>query len=122
MMMNSRNMAQMQKTMRSMGIQTANIEVKRVILDYGDRREVIADPKVVKMTMQGVDTYQVVGQAQPLKEGTAAPAAPAAPAKRAVSDEDVELVVQQTGASRAAARTALEETGDLAEAILRLAK
>ena len=126
MPMNSRNRRQMQKMMKGMGMQ--DLDVKRVILDFGNKKQVILNPKVVKMSMQGVDTFQVVGQAQPLKdEPAAAPApAPTAPAeaerpeKPAVSEEDVKLIAQQTGTSLADARAALEETGDLAAAILKL--
>ena len=123
MPMNSRNRRQMQKMMKGMGMQ--DLDVKRVIFEFGDKKQVILNPKVVKMSMQGVDTFQVVGQAQPFKDEPAeapAPAAPepAAPAEPKVSEEDVKLIAQQTGASLADARAALEETGDLAAAILKL--
>ena len=126
MPMNSRNMRQMQKMMKGMGMQ--DLDVKRVILDFGNKKQVILNPKVVKMSMQGVDTFQVVGQAQPFKDEPAptpapAPTAPAEaerPEKPTVSEEDVKLIAQQTGSSLTDARAALEETGDLAAAILKL--
>ena len=124
MPMNSRNMRQMQKMMKGMGMQ--DLDVKRVILEFGDKKQVILNPKVVKMSMQGVDTFQVVGQAQPFKDEPAPAPAPTAPAeaerpeKPALSEEDVKLIAQQTGASLADAKAALEETGDLAAAILKL--
>ena len=124
MPMNSRNRRQMQKMMKGMGMQ--DLDVKRVIFEFGDKKQVILNPKVVKMSMQGVDTFQVVGQAQLLKEEpvvapTAAPVAETErPEKPTVSEDDVKLIAQQTGSSLADARAALEESGDLAAAILKL--
>jgi nascent polypeptide-associated complex subunit alpha len=58
--------------------------------------------------MQGQKSYQITGNAH---------------TESAISEDDVKMVAEQTGASEENARKALEESnGDIAEAIMKLKK
>jgi nascent polypeptide-associated complex subunit alpha len=60
--------------------------------------------------MQGKESWQIVGDAreESLEEN--------------ISDSDVKLVMEKTGKSEEEAREVLEETKDIAEAIVRLSE
>jgi len=101
------NPKQMEKMMKQMGMQTQEIDAEEVVIKAKDRNIVISNPQVTRVKMMGQDTFQIAGQVseQPLEKFSA---------------EDVRMVMQQTGATETDAKAALEETGDLAEAIMRL--
>jgi nascent polypeptide-associated complex subunit alpha len=105
--MNPKKMKQM---MKQLGMQVEQIEdVSRIVITTPKGQYIFDNAEVSAMTMQGVTTYQVLGE--PRFE----PAAPLIPA------EDVSLVAEQTGATEEAAKKVLTETkGDIAEAIMRL--
>jgi nascent polypeptide-associated complex subunit alpha len=129
--MDARQMAMM---MRKLGIESRDIDdVKEVIVRTRDREYRFAKPQVSVLKAQGSETWQVqgrphvteLGEAKPDAKPAPAPAAPVAPpvpaAPVAIPDEDVRMVMEQTGKDHAAARTALEATGgDIAEAIVSL--
>ncbi|MDH7592882.1 MAG: nascent polypeptide-associated complex protein [Methanomicrobiales archaeon] len=106
--MNPKKMKQM---MKQLGMEMEQLEgVKKIIITTGEGDYIFDEAEVVLVTMQGVTTYQITGT--PVFE----------PIRPAISDEDVNLVVKQTGTTQERARAALAETGgDIAEAILRLA-
>ncbi|MBC7101546.1 nascent polypeptide-associated complex protein [Methanothermobacter tenebrarum] len=108
--MNPKQLKQMQRAMKQMGMEMKDLRgVKEVIIRLKDKDIIIGNPKVSIMDFMGQRTYQVTGKA---KEKTREPEIP---------EEDIELVMSQTGATRKEAEDALKETnGDLAEAILRL--
>ena len=118
---------QMKAMMRKAGIKQEEIEgVEEVVVRTKDREILFRRPEVVSITAQGTTTYQVVGRPEerPLSGGGEAveggEAAPSPPAAK-YTDDDVELVVGQTGASEEDARAALDECdGEVAEAIMRL--
>jgi len=58
----------------------------------------------------GQETYQVVGEVHE-REKTS---------EIEISEDDVQTIISQTNVSEDKARAALKETGDLAEAILKL--
>ena len=100
----------MQQMMKQMGISVTEIEdVEEVIIRTADSEIVFDDAAVSIMDAAGTRIYQLTGT----------------PHERArelvVPDEDIQLVIEQTGADEDAARGALEESGgDLADAIMRL--
>jgi nascent polypeptide-associated complex subunit alpha len=104
------NPKQMKQMMKKLGMQVEQIEdVKRIVIETGKGNYIFDAAEVTAMTMQGVTTYQVLGEAR-FEEP-----APAIP------DDDVKMVAEQTGKPFEAAREALAATkGDIAEAILRL--
>jgi nascent polypeptide-associated complex subunit alpha len=107
--MDPRKMNQM---MRQLGIDVKQVDgVQQVVIRTASRDYVFDEADVTVMTAQGQKTYQITGS----------PRVEEHEVKLAFSDEDVAMVVEQTGASEADARKALEAVGgDLAEAIVRL--
>ena len=102
------NAAKMQGMMKKMGISQTPLNVNRVIFEMADGNLVIDEPSVIRVMMQGQETYQVSGEAneEELED---------------FSEEDVKMVVSQTGKSEDEVRTALEKSeGDIAEAIIEL--
>ncbi|MEK6926886.1 MAG: nascent polypeptide-associated complex protein [Nanoarchaeota archaeon] len=102
------NPAQMKAMMKQLGIKQEEVPAKRVIIEKEDGRIIIEDPKVIKMTMQGQDNWQITGEAR--EESLEAE----------ISDDDVQLVIEKTGKSESEVRRVLNETKDIAEAIVRL--
>jgi nascent polypeptide-associated complex subunit alpha len=121
------NERQMKMMMKRLGMTTEPVDnVEEVIIRTRDREHVIKNPEVTLLTVQGVRTYQVVGEAQVRPRSETSPGADGAiPATAAgpggPPDEDIQLVMDQTGASRSDAISALESAGGApAEAILSL--
>ena len=104
------NPKQMKQMMKKLGMQVQQIEDVREIIIVTPKGKYIFDgAEVSAMTMQGVTTYQIVGEPR-FEE-----AAPEIP------KDDISLVASQTGATEEAAKKALTDTrGDIAEAIMRL--
>ena len=108
---------QMKQAMKKMGITNRSIDnVIEVIIRTPEKDIVITNAEVSVMTMQGVDTYQVNGDAVERAPGEQS-AAPAA----SFPAEDIELVMAQTNCDRDKAIAALEACeGQPAEAILKI--
>ena len=105
------NPRQMQQMMKQMGIQQVDVDATRVIIETPEKRIVIDDPSVARVTMMGQQTWQISGAAREEALDTAPE----------ITDEDVQTVVDATGASADDARSAIEEAnGDLAAAIMKL--
>ena len=101
------NPKQIEKAMKKMGIKTEDLYVDEVIFKSKDKEMVIENPHVSKIKMGDTTTFQIIGE---LKE------------RKLFSDEDIKIIVDQTGCSREEAEKTLEETKDIAAAILRLMK
>jgi nascent polypeptide-associated complex subunit alpha len=98
----------MQGMMKKMGIAQENMPVNKVIFELENKTLIIEEPQVTKITMQGQETYQVLGETK--EEET-----------ESISEEDIEMVAEKTGTTKEEAKKALEETeGDIAEAIVNL--
>jgi nascent polypeptide-associated complex subunit alpha len=109
MNMNSR---QMRMAMKRMGIQQQEVEdALEVVIKCKEREIVILDPQVSKVNMMGSDTWQIIGKAQER----------ALDSTPAISEDDVNTVMEQTGKGEEEVRKALEKNkGDLAQTILDL--
>src|SRR5208282_6853595 len=89
---------QMQMMMRRMGMTTEPVDgVVEVLIRTKDKEHVFTAPEVTILTVQGVRTYQVVGEpvVRPRSASTAvAPGAAPAPAEAPAGppEEDVQLV------------------------------
>ncbi|MBI5158994.1 Nascent polypeptide-associated complex protein [Candidatus Micrarchaeota archaeon] len=100
---------QMMRMMQQMGIKTKQVVAKRVVIEQEDGSKlVVSSPQVVQIEMQGQTSFQIMGS---VGEEASGP-----------SVEDIQMVVEQTGASKEEAVAALKETNDIAEAILKLKK
>ena len=95
--------------MSKMGINQEEIEAERVIIEQENKNIIIENPQVVKVSMQGNETFQISGNIR--EEET----------EEKLREEDIKQVMEKTGKSRLEAEVALKEAnGDLAEAILNL--
>jgi nascent polypeptide-associated complex subunit alpha len=124
-----RNARQMQLMMRRMGMTTEDVpDVEEVIVRTKTKEHVFRAPEVTILTVQGVRTYQVVGNPEVRARSAGAPstsaaavpaAAPAAPS--GPPEEDIRLVMEQANVSREEAIEALfQAKGAPAEAILQI--
>ncbi|MBC8434885.1 NagC family transcriptional regulator [archaeon] len=94
--------------MKKMGISQIPVDAKRVIIECEDHNIVLDEPSVLKVNMQGQQTYQISGEER--EEST-----------QVFSDEDVQMVVEKTGKSEEEVREFLENNaGDIALAIIEL--
>lgn len=103
------NPKQMEKLMKQMGMQMAHIDAEEVIIRTASKDIVIKDPEVSRINMMGQETFQIAGRMEERERSK-------------FTSEDIDMIVEQTGASREDAKKTLEEIGDLAETILKLKK
>ena len=102
------NPAQMKGMMKKMGISQVELPVRRVVFEMADGNLIVENPNVMQIKMQGQESFQVTGDV--VEESI-----------EVFSDDDVEMVVSQTGRSEDEVRAALTESeGDIAEAIMAL--
>ncbi len=103
------NPKQMKMAMKKMGMSQEDIDAREVIIICDDKKLVIHNPQVSKIKVMGQETLQIVGEMeeQPLER---------------FSQDDVKTVMEQANCTEKEARKALEETNDLAEAILKVKK
>jgi nascent polypeptide-associated complex subunit alpha len=115
------NPREAKRMMQRMGMSMDSVgDVTQVIIKTSSKDILIEQPEVAIMQMGGQKIFQVVGgivtERAPQEESSGGPIA-----KSVVSEEDAQLVADQTGKSLDDARQALEECdGDLAKAILLL--
>lgn len=109
-MMPNVNPKQMKAMMKKLGMSVEPIEdVQQIVIRTGKGNYIFDGAEVTAMTMQGVTTYQIVGQ--PRFEEAAVE----------IPKEDVTMVAAQANVSEETARAALTATkGDIAEAIMHL--
>ncbi len=98
----------MKAMMKQMGINQDDVPANRVIIEGDGKKIVIDNPAVQKITMQGQISFQISGDVREEAEG--------------IKAEDILMVAEKTGKSKAEAKKALEETNDIAEAIVKLSE
>ncbi len=99
----------MQAVMKQMGMSQEEIPAERVIIEKtGGEKIIIENPSVAKIKMHGQESFQISGD---IKEESAD-----------LSEEDIKTIMEKTNCSEEDARETLEETGDLAEAIMKLSE
>ena len=105
------NPREMRRLMRQLKAQ--EIDAYEVVIRAKDGDYVIKDPQVMAMEVQGQKMLQIIGEMKKVKgkeEGEE---------KEIFSEEDIEIVMQQTGCTRDEAINALKEAnGEPAEAII----
>jgi nascent polypeptide-associated complex subunit alpha len=111
MMPGGMNPKQMKKLMKRMGIKSDEIDAQQVIIRCADKEIIIDEPSVIRTVVQGQEMFQVQGKARESEADVAID----------ISQDDVNLVMSQTGVTEAKAIDALEKAkGDLAQAIIDL--
>jgi nascent polypeptide-associated complex subunit alpha len=95
----------MQAVMKQMGISQEEIPASRVIIEKEDGKKItIRSPSVAKIKMQGQESFQISGEILDELDD--------------LSEKDIKTIMEKTGCSEKQAKSALEKTRDLAEAIL----
>ena len=112
------NPRQLKAAMKRAGIEMEELaDVDEIVIRTATKEYVFKSAEVSTMTVQGQKTWQIVGEPIVMNRKTEG----AAPEKPSISEEDVDLVAERAGVSKAEARKALEEAdGEPAEAIIRL--
>ena len=115
------NPREQKRLMQRMGMNMDSVsDVQQVIIRTPTKDIVIDEPEVAILQVQGQKMYQVIG-GQVSEQAPSAQITAGTPTKPAYTEEDVQLVADQTGRSLEKAKEALEECGgDLAKAILLL--
>ncbi|MBR4503690.1 MAG: Nascent polypeptide-associated complex protein [Candidatus Methanomethylophilaceae archaeon] len=113
MRMNDR---QMKQAMKKMGITQSTVEdVTEVIIRTRTKEIVLKNPEVVCIEMPGNKSYQISGPETVMNIGENGEPEPI------FSEEDISLIMSQTGCDRSKALEALKATdGQPAEAILKI--
>lgn len=107
------NSRQAQEMMRKMGIKQEEIEANEVIIRVSDKEIIILNPKVSKVNMMGHEMFQISGRVEEKPLST----------QPEISEEDIKIVVEQTGVSEKEAREAIKKNNnDLAQTIMDLKK
>ena len=101
----------MQAMMKQMGIKQDEVEAVRVVIEKVDGGKiVIEEPSVVKVTMQGQQSWQISGNANE-ESGDS----------ENTKDEDVRLIMDKTGKSFEECSQVLEKNNvDIAQSIMDL--
>ncbi|MFW6121828.1 MAG: nascent polypeptide-associated complex protein [Petrotogales bacterium] len=104
------NQRQMNQMMRRLGINVKNIDnVEKVIIQTDSKEYVFDNAEVTVMEAKGQKSFQISGE--PIIRDRA----------EDQQQEDIKLIVDQTGKSEEEAKKALDEAnGDIAQAILKL--
>lgn len=112
-MMPGMNPRKVQQMMKQMGIQQVEIPASEVIIRSEGKDIVITNPSVQKVNMMGQETFQISGDIHEQEVSTTPE----------ISEEDIKTVMEQANVDKETARKAIEDAdGDLAEAIMKLAK
>ena len=124
--MNPRMLKQMQKMMKDFGMDAEDLKAVKVTIELEDKILVFEKPKVQVMDMMGTKTYSITGKAKKVKKETEEKPEEKIKdeeVKLDITDEDIEMVMDQCNVSKEDAIKALEEcNGDIAEAILKLSE
>ena len=103
------NPKKMQAMMKQLGIAQEEIPAEKVIIEKSDNsRIIIQNPNVQKVKMHGQESFQITGDVSEEEPQ--------------IKENDIKLVMEKTGKSENEARKALEQTNDIAEAILKLSE
>ena len=107
------NPKQMQGMLKKMGISQEDVSVEKVIIEKTDgSKTIIENPSVIKIKMQGNESFQISGDISEIQEEP-----------ELFSEEDIKSVMEKTGCTEEIAIQTLEKNnGDLAEAILELSE
>ena len=101
------NPKMLEKAMKQMGIKSEEIQANEVVIKCPDKEIVISNPQISKVNMAGQESFQISGEVSEKSS-------------EKFSEDDIKLIIEQTGVSEEEAKKTLEETGDIASAIIKL--
>ena len=108
---------QMQTVLKRMGIKVEDIKAEKVVIQCADRNIIISNPQVMLTKMPQQEMFQISGEVSEEEKGGEG----SEDVKTEITDDDIEMVMEQTSVDKKTAEEMLEETeGDIAEAIMRL--
>jgi len=103
----------LKRMMAKMGIKSSELNADKVVISCADKDIVITDPQVTMIEAQGTKSFQIAGTITENEKSVSIE----------ISEDDVKMVMESSGASEDDARKALEDSnGDIAKAILELKK
>lgn len=100
----------MAKMMKQMGVDMEELNADKVEVHIGDQKLVFSDPSISRIDAQGNEIFQLQGNYSTEEKSDEAE----------VDEEDIDLVVGKTGASREEAEEALKDSEEVADAIMKL--
>ena len=103
--------------MKQLNIKQESIKAHKVIIECDNKNIIVQQPEVIKLNVQGQVMLQITGN---IKEQAEQHKQQAKAEQNAISEEDIQLVMQQTNCGYEQAKQALSETNDIAKAILKL--
>ncbi len=99
----------MQAVMKQMGMAQEEIDASKVIIEQIDGNKIIINnPSVTKIKMHGQENFQISGEVS--EEA------------RKTNENDIKTIIEKTNCTEEQAKEALEKTGDLADAIMKLSE
>ncbi len=106
----------MQAMMKQLGIKQEEIDATRVIIEKEDGKIIINNPSVLKVNMQGQETFQISGDISE-EENTAGGE------ETENNEKDIEMIMEKTKKSKEEVALALEKNeGDIASTIMELSE
>jgi nascent polypeptide-associated complex subunit alpha len=103
----------MQAMMKQLGIKQEEIDATRVVIEKEDGKIIIENPSVLKVKMQGQETFQISGDIieESLEEE----------AEEENMEKDIAMIAEKTGKDKDEIAIALEKNnGDIAATIMEL--
>ena len=101
------NPKQMEKMAKQLGMKMEQIDAEQVVIKLQAGGEIVIDnPQVSRINVMGQDTFQITGDITEKDEDD--------------DEGDVEMVAEKAGVSHDEAKRVLDDTNDIAEAILKL--
>lgn len=100
---------QLRGLMKNVGMD--KMKANKVIIERDGKDIIIRNPQVMKVSMRGEESFQISGKVEKIEQG----------ASKSYKEEDLELIMEKTGASKDEAEKALQENGgEVAKAIMEL--
>lgn len=106
------NPKKMQAMMKQLGIKQESIDAERVIIEREGGKIIIEEPSVVKVNMQGQETFQISGEIR--EEETE---------EKENLEKDIATIMEKTGKDKEEVALTLEKNnGDIAATIMELSE
>ena len=109
------NPAKLGAMMKQMGIKQEEINASRVIIEKEGENIIIENPQVLKINMQGTESFQITGDV-----GKESLSQDENEKDEGFSKEDIEMIVEKTGKNEEEVMDSLQKTNDIAETIMEL--